>query len=250
MQTKRSIALCFVLMLPALFCTLPLNADTPRRSEVSQAYVPLMAESAEVFSKLGKEAIDDPASGRVPNYLRALATFSPNSVSSFAHLFKTALYGGTVAPETKALMGIAVAKENGSEYLIAHLKRLLRASEKGRKLLLSLGNVKSLEEGERIAVRYAIDLTRAVHGVSDTEFAQARGVYNDAQLVELTAITCYFNYFARFCQGAGLPLEAWAKEPANGSPASNRDMDDVSPIPSPKNRGFVTRKRAYGVPLK
>ena len=33
---------------------------------------------------------------------------------------------------------------------------------------------------------------------------------NDAQIVELTMTTAFFNYFIRYCEGANLPVEKWA----------------------------------------
>jgi AhpD family alkylhydroperoxidase len=182
------------------------------------ASIALAPENAAVFANLGGAGLDDPATGRVPNYLRALAATYPDAAPAFARLVRTVLYGGTVAPETKAAMGLLIARETGSGYLSAHMTRLLKATERGQTLLHSVSGGPTATEKERIALRYGVDLTRAIHGVSDAEFAQARAVYNDAQLVELTAATCFFNYFARFCQGAGLPLEPWAKAAPNALP--------------------------------
>lgn len=181
------------------------------------AYVALAPENAAVFANLGGVGLDDPATGRVPNYLRALAMTHPGAVRRLAHLIKTVLYGGTVPPETKAAMGLLVARETGSGYLSTHMTRILKAADRGQALLRAASGGRTTRK-RRTALRYAVDLTRAVHGVGDPEFAQARAVYNDAQLVELTAATCFFNYLVRFCQGAGLPLEPWASEAPNGLP--------------------------------
>lgn len=194
------------------------------------AFLPLAAENAAVFSSLGSEALDSPASGRVPNYLRVLGGTSPGAVLPFAHLFKTVLYGGTIAPETKAAMGLRIAKATRCDYLAAHLTRILRTTGKGRSLLAVATGSDPADEKERVALRYAADLTRAVHGVSDADFARARAVYNDSQLVELTATTCFFNYFARLCQGAGLPLEPWAGEAPNALPQVAPESDDLARV--------------------
>lgn len=204
--------------IPALSATF----ESPAKTASDVALAP---ENAEVFTRLGGEGLDDPASGRVPNYLRALAANNPATAPTFAHLFKTMIYGGTVDTEVKAAMGLKIAEENGSAYLSAHLSRILQATERGKSLQsLVTGSTKG-EVKERIALRYASDLTRAVHGVSDADFARARGVYNDAQLVELTSVTCFFNYFARFCQGAGLPLESWVKEAPNALPKQRAESE-------------------------
>jgi uncharacterized peroxidase-related enzyme len=218
--------ICMVLL--GLF--MPPHGGLRAEGRAHGAFVPLAAENAEVFTHLGQEALDTPASGRIPNYLRVLAGPSPGAVQPFAHLFKAVLYGGTVAPETKAAMGLRIAKANGSDYLAAHLLRILKTTEKGRALLAMAAESQSTDEKTRVALRYATDLTRAVHGVSDADFARARTVYNDSQLVELTATTCFFNYFARLCQGAGLPLESWVKEPPNALPTIAPENNDTARV--------------------
>lgn len=221
--------------LAALACCLlgaPCSAEPPASSArrgSDTAYVALAPVDAPVFAELGAAAIDDPASGRVPNYLRALAVTHPAAVQPFAHLFRAALYTGAVAPETKAAMGLLIARENGSAYLTAHLTRHLKGTERGQALLRTATGGQAPEK-EAVALRYAVDLTRAIHGVSDAEFARARALYNDAQLVELTAVTCFFNYFARFCQGAGLPLEAWATEAPNLPIPRAPETDDTARV--------------------
>lgn len=239
MRRSNCLPLIAVLMLAAPPMSVRLRAEVPTPATAHAAYVPLAPENAAVFANLGGEGLDDPASGRVPNYLRALAGPSPGAVQPFAHLFKTVLYGGTISPETKAAMGLRIAKADGSSYLAAHLTRILKTTERGRTLLSATGD--SVEdEKDRIALRYAIDLTRSVHGVSDVEFAQARAVYNDAQLVELTAATCFFNYFARFCQGAGLSQEEWVKETPNALPKVAAESDDTARVTLASNAELQT----------
>ncbi len=204
----------------------PVSADAPAHFKKTEAYLPLASEKSEAFSKL-TEGVDSPASGRVPNYLRALAAQSEGAAQSFAHLFRTTLYGGTLSPEIKAAMGLKIAKANGSDYLAAHLARILNATPKGKRLLSSPD---SAEKAEQIALHYAVDLNRDVHGVNDSDFAKARAQYNDSQLVELTAVTCFFNYFSRFCQGSGLPLEAWVKTEPDSLPADRMENDDTARV--------------------
>ncbi|MBI1761357.1 MAG: carboxymuconolactone decarboxylase family protein [Acidobacteria bacterium] len=149
--------------------------------------------------------------GRVPNYLRGLAQI-PNAPQTFAQLFKTYITGGTLAPELKAALGLRIAQVNQSPYVAAHMLRLLRASERGAQVAECLKGEKlsELTPAEQLAVRYAELLTRDVHGVTDAEFAKARGQFNDAQMVELTMVVCFFNYFTRYAEALNLPVEAWA----------------------------------------
>lgn len=198
-----------------------------RHAAAGSAYLPLAPENADTFAKMGGEGLDDPATGRVPNYLRALAARSPGAVQPFAHLFRTVLFGGTIALETKAAMGFRIAKSNGSDYLAAHLARILKTTDRGR---LLLAETDPTDEKERAALRCAANLTRGVHEVGDADFARTRAVYNDAQIVELTAVTCFFNYFARLSQGAGLTLEPWAKEVPNALPKPALETGDEARV--------------------
>jgi uncharacterized peroxidase-related enzyme len=226
-QSKRT---HFLPLVGALALAVSLLSATPLCAQALDgpmvAYLPLAPEQTNVFTKLGEAALDDPATGRVPNYLRAVAASYPNAAPALAKLYKTVIYGGTVEPEIKAAMGLEIAQETGSRYLAAHLKRVLNATERGRTLLAARSSTGAADEPAKIALLYADHLSRSVHGVDDAEFAHARTVYNDAQLVELTMTTCFFNYFSRFCQGAGLPVEPWAKEAPNALPQRASESDD------------------------
>ena len=172
----------------------------------AEANVPLADEKADLCS--GADVLE---AGKVPNYVRALALL-PNAAKPFAIAFKAYLYNGTIAPETKMAMGIRIAQAYGSAYPAVHLQRLLRASDKGQKLLahLQANDLASMTVSELAAVRYAELLTANVHGVSDAEFQKTRASFNDSQVVELTMTTAFFNYFLRFCEGTNLPVERWA----------------------------------------
>jgi AhpD family alkylhydroperoxidase len=172
----------------------------------ARPHVKLADENADFCS--GADVLE---AGRVPNYVRGLASL-PDAAKPLAETFKTYLYGGSIAPETKMAMGLRIAQVYGSAYPAVHLQRLLRASEKGQKLLalLQANDLAAMSASEQVATRYAELLTRDIHGVSDAEFQKTRAIFNDSQVVELTMTTCFFNYFLRYCEGANLPVEKWA----------------------------------------
>jgi uncharacterized peroxidase-related enzyme len=152
--------------------------------------------------------------GRVPNYVRGLAQI-PNAPQTFAQLFKTYIMGGTLTPELKAAMGLRIAQVNQSPYVAAHVLRLLRARERGAKVAESMKGerLSELSAAEQLALRYAELLTRDVHGITDAEFGKTRAQFNDAQMVELTMVVCFFNYFTRYAEALNLPVEAWTLDP-------------------------------------
>jgi AhpD family alkylhydroperoxidase len=205
------------LILVASFLTVPAQDKTAltsldtlnqlaKQKLSAQASVPLADEKAELC--VGADVLE---AAKVPNYVRALALL-PNAAKPFAMTFKAYLYDGTIASETKMAMGVRIAQIYGSAYPAVHLQRLLRANERGQKLLAALkaNDLTALSASEQAAIRYADLLTRDVHGVSDAEFQKTSVLFNDSQVVELTMTTAFFNYFLRFCEGTNLPVEKWA----------------------------------------
>ncbi len=144
----------------------------------------------------------------VPNYIKALAQ-NTKAAPQFANLIQTVIYGGTISPETKMATALKISQLYGSTYVYTNAKRWLSASEKGNSILANFKANKPLSDSEQSAVRYAELLNNNVLGVTDAEFAKTRVFYNDAQIVELTMTVCFFNYFTRLVEGAGLPVEDW-----------------------------------------
>jgi AhpD family alkylhydroperoxidase len=169
--------------------------------------VPLADEASTALHGLDGEA---PGSGHVANYLRALA-IKPVSARSFARVFEAFVYRGSLPPALKLAMALRIAQENGSAYTAVHVERLLRASDGGVRLLntIQADRVAELKPAESEALKYAELLTEDIYGVDDATFRRVRGYFNDAEIVELTFTTCFFNYFTRLTDGLGLPVEPW-----------------------------------------
>ena len=147
-------------------------------------------------------------SANVPNYIRAMAN-STKAAPQYANLVQTFVFGGTVSPETKMAMGLRIAQLYGSPYLYAQTSRWMRASERGRTMLVDWDTRRSFSDSETKALTYGEKLTNDIHGVTDIDFADVRGSFNDSQIVELTMTVCFFNHFVRFIEAVNLPVEAW-----------------------------------------
>lgn len=169
---------------------------------------PLTDSKADVFA--GIESLEAVGSGRVPNYLRALA-LKPKTVKPFAHLISTFIYAGGLEPEVKLAMALRIAQVQSSPYAAVHLARLLGSTPRGAALLAAFKSdgFAKLAPADSLAIRYAELLTRDVLGVDDDTFRQVRGYYNDAGIIELTMTTSFFNYFTRLTEGLRLPVEPW-----------------------------------------
>jgi len=152
------------------------------------------------------------SAGRTPNYARALAAQIPNAGRTFEAAFRSMLFDGAIEPEVKMALGLRVAQVNASPYVAAHLSRLLDGTERGRLLLTQLksGSLDRMRPADRLAVHYGEALSRDVHGIGDEDFRAIRGYYNDGQIVELTLVDSFFNYFTRMVEALNLPVESWA----------------------------------------
>ena len=210
---------------PAPVATLAELEAQARARTTRQARLPL---SASVDAFRGIESFEPAGSGRVPNYLRALAV-KPAIVKPFAHLIRTFAYGGTLSPALKLAMATRIAQVNRSAYGAVHLARLLRNTGPDGDALLARLRANQLEQlapADRLALRWAELQTQDIHGMTDDEFRQLRGYYSDSEIVELTFTVCVFNYFTRMVDGLGLPVEPWvldaAQKPA-AAPSWTRD---------------------------
>ena len=182
----------------------------------SQTPVPaLIAKAREQTKRTPRVPLSD-SDDKTPNFVRALA-LTPKAAQPMQDLFEAVVYHGAIEPEVKLAMALRIAQVYGSAYLAVHAERLLQTTEEGRTLLSAMGSGQPTKSGssEDLALSYAEKLTRAIHGVSDTDFRLVRTRFNDSQVVELTTTTCFFNYLVRFVEALNLPVEAWALEPAS-----------------------------------
>ena len=205
--------------------------DAQAKTRVNaQARVPLAPATADTFRQIA--SFEPGGSGRVPNYLRALAV-KPSLAAPFARLIRTFVYDGTLSPALKLAMATRIAQVNRSAYGAAHLTRLLRnAGPEGETLLARLrtGQFDQLSAADRLALRWAELQTQDIHGMTDAEFGQLRGFYSDSEIVELTFTVCFFNYFTRMVEGLGLPVEPWVLDAsAKPAPAPAWTRDRVPP---------------------
>jgi AhpD family alkylhydroperoxidase len=207
-----SAALCQSWSQPAPTRLKPVAVATLEKQEKTQAAakprIDLTSSGAGLVDPA--DSLEPAASGNVPNYVKAFAS-RPGAPAAFAHVVRTFLYGGLVQPEVKLGMALRVAQLNSNPYLAAHAERLLRSTDDGKTILAAItaDKITSLPIEERLALKYADELSPEFGGVDDSTFREVRGYYNDSQIVELTLTVCFFNYFTRLAEGLNLPVEGW-----------------------------------------
>jgi alkylhydroperoxidase family enzyme len=69
-----------------------------------------------------------------------------------------------------------------------------------------------LTDLEKLAVRYAVEMTRTKVEIPDELFESLRRHLSDAQLVELTSAIAWENYRARFNHAMGMESEGFMRK--------------------------------------
>lgn len=188
------------------------DTDALRLLTDREARLPL-ADPIDDQELIGFEVISP---DRYPNYVRMMGLF-PDGGQAMANLARSVMYDGHVEPELKMAMGLAISRETNAKYTAAHMRRVLGANERGRKLqeAVEADSAGTLSPADRLALLLATALTHDVNGLSDEDFSKLRTYYNEPQIVELTLVACFFSYFNRMVDAINIPLESWALSPAD-----------------------------------
>lgn len=150
-------------------------------------------------------------SGRVPNYLRGVAS-ATGSAQFLSRLVQAALYTGSLSPELKMAMGLRIAEGDRSAYTVAYTSHLMRGTQKGRELLQLIDAAAGTTPPEAAALQFATELGQGPTHLTEATFGLARRHFNDSEIVELVTTTCFFSYFTHLVEGMRLPVESWSLE--------------------------------------
>ncbi|HEY9721450.1 MAG TPA: hypothetical protein V6D47_05525 [Oscillatoriaceae cyanobacterium] len=132
-----------------------------------------------------------------PELLRPLIEFS-----------RVMLEGGVLDRRLKEWVILQIGRMNNCDYVyLAHKHALSRAIMNDviddRRLPL---DTSSFSEAEKIAIRYAGQITE--NAVDEETFADARRIFNDEELVELTVLAGYYNFICRTCNALDIDMDA------------------------------------------
>jgi AhpD family alkylhydroperoxidase len=145
--------------------------------------------------------------GVVPNMFKTIAHI-PAMAQGFVAFLKPIVGDGALPGWYKELIAVRVCLHHRFEYGIkAHS---LSARQKGA----TEQQVNALEdfergpfsEAEKIGFRFADRLHRSASEIDDAFYAKVKGVYNDLQIPELTAVAAAFEFFPRFVDALRIPV--------------------------------------------
>ena len=145
--------------------------------------------------------------GNVPNLFRAASLRPPIVLTLFAHL-RAVTGPGDVPVLLKELLTVRVSQINECAYCLASHTAL------SRKLGATDAQITSLEAGRfelfdpdwRAALSFADAMTPTNGDVTDDIYAELARWWTPPQIIEITAVIGFFNYFNRFAEALRIPV--------------------------------------------
>ena len=145
--------------------------------------------------------------GNVPNLFRAASLRPQIVLTLFAHL-RAVTGPGEVPVLLKELLSVRVSQLNSCAYCLASHTALSRKYGASDAQLSSLsdGQFTGFEPGWQAALAFA-DATTPTHGdVTDEIYAELARWWTPPQIVEITSVIGFFNYFNRFAEALRIPV--------------------------------------------
>jgi uncharacterized peroxidase-related enzyme len=160
--------------------------------------------------------------GNVPNMFRTIA-HRPEILQTMIAHFEAILTTGTLSTKLKELVIVRTSQLNACDYCLAShslIANKLGWSEAQVADLASFAQRDDFTPAEKAALRLAESMTLSSNAISDAQFAELRGFYDEGEIVELLAAIGLFNYFNRFNNVLQMePTAAPAPVPAETVPA-------------------------------
>jgi AhpD family alkylhydroperoxidase len=145
--------------------------------------------------------------GVVPNMFKTVAHI-PALAQGIAAFLKPIVGDGALPGWYKELIAVRICLLHDFEYGIkAHS---LSAKQKGA-TDEQINSIKDFEvgaftDGEKLGFRFADRLHHSASEIDDQFYAKVQSVYNNLQILELTAVAAAFEFFPRFVDGLRIPI--------------------------------------------
>ncbi|MDB4910784.1 MAG: alkylhydroperoxidase like protein AhpD family [Gemmatimonadetes bacterium] len=145
--------------------------------------------------------------GNVPNLFRAASLRPPIVLTLFAHL-RAVTGPGEVPVLLKELLTVRVSQLNSCAYCLASHTALSRkyGATDVQLSALEVGQFDDFEPGWRAALAFADAMTPTGGDVTDEIYAELARWWTAPQIVEITSVIGFFNYFNRFAEALRIPV--------------------------------------------
>jgi alkylhydroperoxidase family enzyme len=207
-------------------------ADDPRTTAASDESV-----WKQLPERVGEQA------GRLPNWAKVFAGPLPRTTAAMLELDWLQRTKSTLDPKLRVKVRWAAARANRCAYseqtALADLRRAGGSNDETKNLTDSL---EKLSDRERLAIRFATNLTKRGSSITDKEFEQVRNEFGDPNTVAIVLGVAYANFQDRLILSYGIPLEAGGplpplevqfKSPYAGNTGAPRVLPKNAPADGP-----------------
>ncbi len=145
--------------------------------------------------------------GAVPNMFKTVANV-PELAMGFAAFLKPLMSNGALAGWYKELIAARMAYLNQCAYCISSHSFLARLAGATDAQVKGIENYEEapFSEIEKAGFRYADKLHGSAHDVDDATYRRARELFDDKQMIELSAVAAAFEFFPRFVNALAIPV--------------------------------------------
>jgi uncharacterized peroxidase-related enzyme len=143
-----------------------------------------------------------------PSHFFRTMAYRPVAMTAFARLYAGIMGTGTLDRRLKEMIYLAVSFVNECKYCRSHHEETAREAGITDREIEDIENEtdQNFTPRERMALRYAREMTREAEADGDTQDALWK-LFTEEQLVELTLIVSLANFTNRFSNGLGIPVE-------------------------------------------
>jgi alkylhydroperoxidase family enzyme len=168
-----------------------------------QPRLPLQSEEA-VRAAWGPEVPE----GRVPNWMRLMATFPNEGKNRLPSLMAMTAERGDLSLKTKAQVSWIVARLDRAWYAVGQAQAQLKKLGQTDDQIFALdGDWHEFTAEEQAIFRFARDLAMSPIALTDAEVTAALGTAGPRKVVQLVNFVTGRAYFDRVTEAAGLPLD-------------------------------------------
>ncbi|WP_413803244.1 carboxymuconolactone decarboxylase family protein [Streptomyces iranensis] len=148
--------------------------------------------------------------GFVPNILRAMA-HCPDLLQAFVPFWAQIYASPTIGPRLRALAALSTAKAQECAYCVAHMSASARRAGMGEHEISAVGDSRArtqvFDPKEALILELADRLTQDPDGTTDALRKRLRGVFTEAEIVNIVLAIGTYNLTSRFLKALAIDVE-------------------------------------------